>query len=215
MKKAYLLSISILIFLTISGCTSDNKEAASAGDERKVSQQQQVTPTHIDKDNPDVYSFTVRVAERRDLTVVLNTKTPKEPFFSVSSISVYDGEKLLQTLEVPSAPPTDDYAWDGLFVNEDDAVGTPDVRDVNFDGIADFGLLTVNAYPKNLPYSYYLWNNDKQHFEYGFTLFGASALEVDEDKHHLIETSHDATGGCRAVYGYLSDGTLYKVAKKE
>lgn len=159
--------------------------------------------------------MSVRISDQQELTVILDTEQPEDDYFPVSSILVYDGGQLRQTLEVPSVPPDDTYAWDGLFVNKGYAVGEPDIRDVNFDGAEDFGLLAVNGYPHNVPYSYFVWNEENALFEYGFTLFGATALEIDENEQCLVETSHDTMGTYKTVYKCLSDGTLSKVFSEE
>ena len=104
----------------------------------------------------------------------------------------------------------EEYAWDGLFVNKGFAVGEPDVRDLNFDGAQDFGLLAVETYPKNVPYSYFLWNKEKQQFDYGFTLFGSKALQVDAEQRKLVEHSNDVQGEYLDFYSYTADGRLVR-----
>ncbi|MDE7310364.1 MAG: hypothetical protein K2N87_01900 [Eubacterium sp.] len=166
------------------------------------------------------YSFPIQVSDGQELLVKLYTK-PEQPgqekldnepepdqCFAVSQIRIYSGKQQIQTIDPASLPPVEEYAWDGLFVNQGYAVGEPDVRDLNFDGAQDFGLLTVSAYPKNVPYSYFLWNQEKQQFDYGFTLFGSKALEVDEENRRLVEYSYDVSGEYKDFYGYTADGRL-------
>ena len=157
------------------------------------------------------YSFQVQVSGGRNLTVVLDTSQPQENYFPVSQILVYEGDKLLQTIETASIPQVDDYDWDGLFVNRGYSVGEPDIRDLNFDGSQDFGLLAVSAYPHNVPYSYFLWNDAAGRFDYGFTLFGSDCLKTDAEKGQLIEYSHDISGEYTTIYTYAADGTLQKL----
>ena len=140
--------------------------------------------------------------------MVLDTSQPQENYFSIDQILVYEGEELLQTIETTSVPPVEDYLWEGLFVNQGYVIGEPDIRDLNFDGSQDFGLLAVSGYPHNVPYSYFLWNETEGQFDYGFTLFGAGALEIDTENQRLIEHSHDVMGEYTTIYSYASDGSL-------
>lgn len=158
-----------------------------------------------------MYSFPVKVSEGKELTVVLQTKDPADKdYFAVDRIQIYHGKEQIQTIQTASLPAVEEYAWDGLFVNKGSKVGEPDVRDVNFDGAQDFGLLAVETYPHNVPYSYFLWNADAGRFDYGFTLFGSKALEVDEKRRYLVEESHDVNGVYQTVYQYTADGKLLR-----
>lgn len=209
------LFLAILIILFVSACASENQKLSDFDSEPNHSQQEQTAPEDASGNFLNPYTMSVRISDQQELTVILDTEQPEDDYFPVSSILVYDGEQLLQTLGVPSVSPDDTYAWDGLFVNKGYAVGEPDIRDVNFDGAEDFGLLAVNGYPHNVPYSYFVWNEENALFEYGFTLFGATALEIDENEQCLVETSHDTMGTYKTVYKYLSDGTLSKESSTE
>ena len=158
----------------------------------------------------DLYAFHVQVSGGRELTVVLDTPRPQDNYFAIDRILVYEGDNLLQTIETASVPRPDGYAWDGLYVNRGYSVGEPDIRDLNFDGSQDFGLLAVSAYPHNVPYSYFLWNAAAGRFDYGFTLFGSGCLETDAEKGQLIEHSHDVLGEYTAIYKYAANGALQK-----
>lgn len=164
--------------------------------------------SETDNNYGDLYTFTVQVSGERELTVVLDTSQPQENYFSIDQILVYEGEELLQTIETTSVPPVEDYLWEGLFVNRGYVIGEPDIRDLNFDGSQDFGLLAVSGYPHNVPYSYFLWNKTEGQFNYGFTLFGSGALEIDAENQRLIEHSHDVMGQYTTIYSYASDGSL-------
>lgn len=107
----------------------------------------------------------------------------------VRNVQIYDGDQLLQTITTDDIPEATDYAWDGLFLKESNQVGLPDVRDLNFDGVEDFGLLVVYAYPQNVPYSYFFWNAEKEIFEYKFTSFGPGWLQINDTEKCLIEVS--------------------------
>lgn len=157
-----------------------------------------------------MYTFSVQVAEGRELTIVLDSTEPQEEYFSVDQVLVYEGEELIQTILPEDVPAVEDHAWDGLYVNQNSAVGEPDIRDLNFDGAEDFGLLAVSSYPHNVPYSYFLWNQETDRFAYGFTLCGSGALEIDLQNRQLIEEEHDVLGSYETVYAYAEDGSLQK-----
>lgn len=146
------------------------------------------------KNLEDMYQFPVRVSDTRLLTVVLDTSEPEKNYFSVERIYVYDGDTLIQTIETAELTLPQDYLWEGLFVNKGHAEGEPDVRDVNFDGAEDFGLLCAASYPKNLPFTYFYWFEPEGKFVQGFTIFGGRALEVDEEQKCLIEHWYDVNG---------------------
>lgn len=157
-----------------------------------------------------MYTFSVQVAEGRELTIVLDSTEPQEEYFSVDQVLVYEGEELIQTILPEDVPAVEDHAWDGLYVNQNSAVGEPDIRDLNFDGAEDFGLLAVSSYPHNVPYSYFLWNQETDRFAYGFTLCGSGALEIDLQNRQLIDEEHDVLGSYETVYAYAEDGSLQK-----
>ena len=151
-------------------------------------------PGQPEPDLADLYHFPVRVSDTRVLTVALETKEPEKTYFSVERIYVYDGDTLIQTIETAGLTPSENYLWEGLFVNKGHAEGEPDVRDVNFDGAEDFGLLCAASYPKNLPFTYFYWFGAEEKFVQGFTIFGGAALEVDDEQKCLIEHWYDVDG---------------------
>lgn len=136
------------------------------------------------------------------LTVEIKVSNSDFNYRPINQIEVYKDDELIQIIIPPDdAVPSDGYAYDGLYINVGSEIGMPDYRDVNFDGYTDFGCLAVRSYPKNVPYCYFLWNPDKEQFEYGFTMFGASALTVDEENKLLIEEENSTEG---PSYRYFS-----------
>lgn len=144
---------------------------------------------------------------RRVTFVTSQTQNPRP----IQQVQVSLGDNVVQTIDQSSLP---DYVQgynEGMFLSAVDIDDLPsdipscnqglffadvdgrnvrsdvDFRDVNFDGYADLGLAAVNGYPENLPYNYFLWNPTSEQFEYGFTLYGGAALEVDENRRLLIE----------------------------
>lgn len=156
-----------------------------------------------------LYDFTAQVSSDRILTITLVLEQPADSYTTaVTEILVYDGDTLLQTITKDAVPEVEDYAWDGLFVNKGGAIGEPDVRDLNFDGSDDFGLLAVEVYPQHVPYSYFIWDEEANHFEYQFTAFGVEALQVDEEEKCLIETSQEGLITYRKIFTFEPDGTV-------
>lgn len=214
--KVYALLLVMLATLTVVGCTFTNGKSDETDGASGVQNDEVGTESEADaatKAETKIFegmdSFTVEVAENRVLTVALDMKQLHDEYHEVDRILVYDGEELIQTINQEDMPIPMDYAWDGLFVNKGYEVGEPDVRDVNFDGAEDFGLLAVSTYPNNVPYTYFVWNDEHNEFFYGFTLFGASALEVDTENQWLIEHSHDGMGQYETPYTYtLRDGLM-------
>lgn len=165
-NRIVLLSLLMLSIL-VSGC------GTSAPNSSETYESTIVETTETIQMPEAVYEFPVMVSEDRGLTISLHLKELED--FSakeIRKIEVYDGDQLLQTITKEDISEVTDYAWDGLFLNESNTIGLPDVRDLNFDGAEDFGLLAVFAYPQNVPYSYFIWNAEKESFEYKFTAFG-------------------------------------------
>lgn len=100
---------------------------------------------------------------------------------SVEQIQVYEGDHLLQTIDTSALTYEGPELYEGLFVNKGYTVGEPDVRDVNFDGSEDFGLLAVEAYPNNVPYGYFLWDDDSEQFVFSFCMTAFPRLDEAEE----------------------------------
>lgn len=204
--KVYALVLVVAATLASIGCTFTNGKDE---EENIVTTKEEVVVYE------GMYSILVEVADGRNLVVALDMDEIEDEYYQVKQIYVYDGEELLQTIIPEKIPVGDIVLWEGLFVNKGYEVGKADVRDLNFDGAEDFGLLSVSTYPKNVPYSYFLWNEDRNQFDYSFTTYGASALEVDEDARRLIVHSHDTMGEYEDYYGYSEDGKLVLASELE
>ena len=211
--KMYAFVIVAVAALLAVGCTFTNgKEQTDENNEKDNAIAETKEEVVIYE---GMYSILVEVADGRNLAVALDMEEIGEEYYQVKQVYVYDGEELLQTIIPEEIPVGDIVLWEGLFVNKGYEVGEPDVRDLNFDGAEDFGLLSVSSYPKNVPYSYFLWNEEKNQFDYGFSTFGASALEVNEEARRLIVHSHDTLGEYEDYYGYSEDGQLVLVSELE
>ena len=157
-------------------------------------------------------SNVLKISDQYVRRVSLLTDETKQNPRAVQQIQVLLGEEVVQTIEPGILPGNDQDESQGFFFSAVDINDLPshipgcnqglffqdwdgatirtdvDFRDVNFDGYADLGLAAVDSYPENLPYHYLCWNPETEKFEYGFTLNGGAALEVDEKKQMLIET---------------------------
>lgn len=167
---------------------------------------------------------------RRVTFVTSQTQNPRP----IEQVQVSLGDEVVQTIDKRDLPefvqgsneglflsvvPIDDLPSDipgcnqGLFYQDEKGRlvrSDVDYRDVNFDGYNDLGLAAVEGYPENLSYNYFLWNPETEEFEYGFTLYGGAALEVDESRKLLIE--HTVGNGKEFLcYYYFASGHLCSV----
>lgn len=167
---------------------------------------------------------------RRVTFVTSQTQNPRP----IEQVQVSLGDEVVQTIDKSDLPeivqgyneglflsvvPIEDLPSDipgcnqGLFYRDEDGRlvrSDVDYRDVNFDGYNDLGLAAVEGYPENLSYNYFLWNPETEEFEYGFTLYGGAALEVDESRKLLIE--HTMGNGEEFLcYYYFASGHLCSV----
>ena len=201
-NRIVLLSLLMLSIL-VSGC------ATSAPNSSETYESTIVETTETIQMPEAVYEFPVMVSEDRGLTISLHLEELED--FSakeIRKIQIYDGDQLLQTITKDDVPEVIDYAWDGLFLNESNKVGLPDARDLNFDGAEDFGLLAVFDYPQNVPYSYFIWNAEKELFEYQFTAFGPGWLQIDDSQKCLVEVSNEGMETYEKYFSFDLDGNI-------
>ena len=196
-RKIHLFYIAAFMLLSIllSGCETDESTIAQTTETIQIPEA--------------VYEFPVMVSENREITICLHLAELAD--FSakeIREIQVCDGEQLLQIITKDDIPEVTDYAWDGLFLNESNTVGLPDVRDLNFDGAEDFGLLAVFAYPQNVPYSYFFWNAEKELFEYQFTSFGPGWLQIDDSQKCLVEVSNEGMETYKKYISFDQEGNI-------
>ena len=199
----YYMAALMLLSILISGC---GKTAPNSSGTEKSAIAETIDSIPI----PEVmYQFPVMVSDNRRLTICLHLAELQD--FSakeIREIQVCDGEQLLQIITKDDIPEVTDYDWDGLFLNEHNKVGLPDVRDLNFDGAEDFGLLAVFAYPQNVPYSYFFWNEDIDLFEYQFTSFGPGWLQIDDSEKRLVEVSNEGVETCEKYFLFDQEGNI-------
>lgn len=120
-----------------------------------------------------IETLSLTSASGRELSVELEMEPlDQEPhYFAVEQIKVYENGTLLQTIGAADVSYDGDYAFDGLFVLKGYSVGEPDIKDLNFDGSADLGLLAAYHFPKNVSYGWFLWDEAAGRFVFSTVFF--------------------------------------------
>lgn len=150
----------------------------------------------------------VALREGLELHLTLHTQALDESQFGLSAIDVYRDGALLQTIEMSEAVQAE---WGDAKENGGNAVSYAQdaeltLEDVNFDGTGDLSVLAWNTTGANLPRYYWLWNEEKQQFEYAFCL---SNLEVDTENRQLVTSTRENAVTCLTeYYEYAEDGTI-------
>lgn len=121
-----------------------------------------------------------------------------------NSLKVYKDDVFVQELKYPT-----DH--DGKFVLEL-AKNHISFIDMNFDGNEDI-CLTISASQEK--YSYYCWiyNAEKDEFQYNKTLSSLSSISLDADKKQIISTEEKDGKKVYVIYEW-KDGTLEKLETK-
>lgn len=203
----YSVTIIVVVSVIAIGCTFTKGRKESL-ESLPVKMSEDKGSSFVNEREKARYSFPVKVSENRTLTVALKSPEPEQEYFSVDEILVYEGDELLQNIDASAIVPSEDYIYYGLYVNQGDKCGEPDILDVNFDGAEDFGLLGTHVYSKNIPYCYFTWHPESNTFEYSFTLCSFGKLDVDYEKKQIFETIHSTSGSTVSVYVFSEDGRL-------
>ena len=153
---------------------------------------------------------TVTVGPGRTLTLALRCPIPAPDDSSqlrYDQIQVLDGGTLLQTITPDSFTPDSRAAYQG-FVAFSPLLDYVDVRDIDFDGSEDFGVLCDTTH--NEAHCWFVWDEASGSFRYLTTLGGR--LEVLPETGQLVEGWW--TDGPEPVYhalAYNSRGELVLV----
>ena len=153
---------------------------------------------------------TVTVGPGRTLTLALRCPIPAPDDSSqlrYDQIQVLDGGTLLQTITPDSFTPDSRAAFQG-FVAFSPLLDYVDVRDIDFDGSEDFGVLCDTTH--NEAHGWFVWDEASGSFRYLTTLGGR--LEVLPETGQLVEGWW--TDGPEPVYhalAYNSRGELVLV----
>jgi len=132
--------------------------------------------------------------------------------YGVREVSVYEGDKLIQTILIQEAINADgvdgiDEGYTACFTKEDSA----SLKDVNFDGYMD--LEVCGWTPNNsIPYYYWCWNNDIQQFEYSFCL---QLTEIDEENKLLIASYKVENSLYYTDYYRVNDKNKLELVKRD
>ncbi|MGI5963920.1 MAG: XAC2610-related protein [Lawsonibacter sp.] len=128
-------------------------------------------------------------ASGRILQVILEEKKLEGPYmdhyFQVERILVYEGDTLLQGLDAASFSCPGFKDWEGLFVNRGYSVGEPTMLDLNFDGSQDLGLLATSSYSQNVPYAFFLWDDQQEELVPSIQL--SAFPNLDEEAREVID----------------------------
>ncbi|MGF7145617.1 hypothetical protein HNQ56_004060 [Anaerotaenia torta] len=164
-----------------------------------------------------VLSYPISVEDDRALTLNLHGRKLREEvnLYGIGKIEVFDGSNLIQTISIQEAISAE---WNEQGVDGDSFGGyteafTPDgsltTVDMNFDSSQDIGLMSWIT-NNNLPYYYWLWNEEQEQFVYSFCLTGA---ELDEENHQLLSKSRDGAQYLTEYYQYDESGSLQAVKR--
>lgn len=153
-------------------------------------------------------------AAGRELTLEAEAeKLPDWDFYRVNALKVYDGAQLLSTTDTTALEYEGDYLFDGVFFLRGElAFWDPLVDDFNFDGFDDLCLMATYGGPKNMPFAYFLWNQEQQRLDFSFVL--ANPLTVDAENHTLVECVIGPAGSYEEfnTYRFNEQGALTLVS---
>ncbi len=134
----------------------------------------------------------MRDGEPAELTLKLHIAS--DPEEHVDQIVVWDGRPV-QTIEEYEVNLDEDYLFEGLYG------GFTDIRDVNFDGSEDFGVLCGRTY--NGPVCWFTWDEEEGQFHHAF--FSGLDLRLDPERRRQTDYWRDGNIG-GDVYVYEYDG---------
>ncbi len=198
-----LFLLTVAAVMSCFGLVSCESRAEEPADESPKASEQ--TPLELNADEV----LTLTTADGRILTVglYLTAAEQDEDWFAVTRVEVQEEDTLIQTIDPAQLPANDSYLFEGLFVVPGYNMGSPDVRDLNFDGSEDLGLLATNHFPHNIPYRYFLWDEEQGQLVDSFMM--CNLPDLDTDKQQLIEKWTDG------VTRYYKVENNYPVMLKE
>ena len=155
-------------------------------------------------------------ASGRELSVEMELEPlDQEPdYLAVEQIRVYENGRLLQTIGAEDVWYTGYHGFDGLFVFHGTSLGEPDLRDLNFDGSPDLGLLAESSFPHNVSYVWFLWDEETSRFSFSTYLFSNPTLDV-ENRQVVEHIRGDVGRPEEAVYVWTEDGTLEQISYRQ
>ena len=154
-------------------------------------------------------TWPITVNDGRKLTLALRGRLEDSgvfsfPYLIYDQIQVLAGETVLQTITPEGYLPKQYYDPSGFLADYAGDYGT-DVRDINFDGADDFGLLCDIT--RNGTHAWFVWDGAAGQFRY-LAHFGGD-LAVDPDTQQLTEVLWDQSFDhqFRNFYRYESQGS--------
>ena len=188
-----------LILSVVTGTEEEVRQALWEGDSRKETE-----------------TLLLTTASGRELSVEMELEPlDQEPdYLAVEQIRVYENGRLLQTIGAEDVWYTGYHGFDGLFVFHGTSLGEPDLRDLNFDGSTDLGLLSNYHFPHNVSYGWFLWDEAESKFTFSDVLF--SELTLDAENRQVVEHIRGDVGRPEeAVYIWNENGTLEQISYRQ
>ena len=162
------------------------------------------------------FSEIIQVSNGRELTLRYTAqKLDEYDTYGINQVEVWEDEQLIQTISVCDDLLAGDFEFGADFLTYGqytDCWNTESlltVSDMNFDGAEDFGLFAWITTGANIPYYYWLWDEDSGQFCYSFCLSNA---RPDPDTCQIICDTRDGYG-CYSTtfYRFTSFGVLEPV----
>ena len=211
-EKLYAILSMLIICMFVTSCgnkASINTNAniskpTSDSEELQISIDNSSEIANIDNSDEYILSYPISVTDNKKLTLkIYGRKLSNDPEqYGICEMEVFDGEKLIQNIKIEDAIVTewgqDDYNGYTQSISKDGGLTT---IDLNFDGFNDIGLVGWLPAGANTPYYYWLWNEEKQCFQYAFCLCN---IEVDLENKQLISNTRDSAN-CYIIDYYKYD----------
>ena len=154
-----------------------------------------------------VVSKKIDVSEGRILTMQFNglKSSDTEPG-GYSSIKIYEGKKLLQTIKIADVNPF----GDDTTTCPDPGTGSDIIiEDMDFDGIKDFRIIAMLPAGPNIPYICFLWDKKSEKFIHAEFLDDITSPVFDSKKKTITsENRESADTYTKDVYKYTGGKPL-------
>ena len=159
------------------------------------------------------FDFHVKVDTSQQLTVRLRGKECGDGRYDygIDKIDILKNNKKIQTIVLADELPEEDRS---LLLNGHTQSprkdGCFEVVDINFDGAEDFSLMAEGYAGANAAHCYFIWNSEKQEYEYAFNLVMSSDLKI-ENEEITIEVQNGYNPPWEVTYGYDENGILQEL----
>ena len=154
-----------------------------------------------------VVSKNIDISDGRLLTMQFNglKSSDTEPG-GYSSIKIYEGKKLLQTIKIADVNPF----GDDTTTCPDPGTGSDIIiEDMDFDGIKDFRIIAMLPPGPNIPYICFLWDKKSEKFIHAEFLDDITSPVFDSKKKTITSESRDNASTYRKeVYKYTGGKPL-------